>query len=383
MQRYCYVGNRARMGISEAPLGITVCRYDEDTGRLTPLDTVAPELNAGSLFLDRQVLYSTDDRPTPPGRRAGQGGRIFAFTIDAGTGRLRELGCWSSYAPMANYAVSFDDYVVLANHGTNGHITTAERDGDGAFHLRLIPDESSLVLYPRHADGSLGAPLDIWKAVGSGPIAHIQDGPHLHSVVLSPSGKLLAVCDKGADRVYLFRVENNRLQIVASCASDPGFAPRYSAFHPTKPFLFVNHEFQPYIDTFHYGEDGALTQAGRTAVLPEGIKAPDTHGQTDILVSTDGRTLYTLFRQINMILVFRIDGHSGALARIQALRSEGKNLRSCAIAPDGRFLLVAAADSGEVLSYPIDAHGTLGPSAARLEQVGPANLIFYSIVGRN
>jgi 6-phosphogluconolactonase len=199
----------------------------------------------------------------------------------------------------------------------------------------------------------------------------------LHSVVASPSGKLFSVCDKGADRIYLFRIEENQLAVAGEFKTNPGYAPRYSAFHPTRPFLFVNNEFQPYLHTFRYDEDGKLEKAGCVQVLPEGVENPAKHGQSDILVSPDGKYLYDMFRHINMIFVFQIDHETGALTRIQSFQSEGKTLRSCHLSPDGRFMLVAADESQNVLTYPMNPDGTLGPAVQSLMQIGPAHLAFY------
>lgn len=378
MDTYCYVGNREKAGKTTNPLGITICRYDEAAGHLTVIENVALELNVGSLFIDRNVLYCTNERPELPYTRIGGGGQIFAFAIDSATGLLTELNHQPSFAPMPNYAVSSGDYVVLANHATrDSHVTISERDDSGKFRVKVLFDDSSLVLYPRRADGSIGEPLDIWKADGQGPIDGIQYGPHLHSVVVSPSGKLFSVCDKGSDHVYLFRVENDRLVIAGVFAADSGYAPRYSIFHPTKPFLFANNEFQPYLYSFRYGEEGKLEKVGCVRVLPEGVENPKSHGQSDLRVSPDGKYLYDMFRQINMIFVYSIDQETGELTCIQSFQSEGKNLRGCAISPEGRFLLVAADESRNVLSYPINPDGTLGPAAENLTLASPANLAFY------
>jgi len=381
METYCYVGNRTRkknMREATAGLGITICRYDEARGQLSVLENVAPDINVGSLFIDRNVLYCTDECPDLPGMRIGGGGQVYAFAIDQSTGLLKELNHQPSYASMPCYAISYGDYVLLTNHGTRqNHVTISERDESGKFRVKVLFDDSSLVLYKRQDNGSIGEPLDIWKAVGEGLLDDIQYSPHLHSVIFSPSGKLFSVCDKGTDHVYLFRVENDRLVMAGSSTVDPGSAPRYSVFHPTKPFLFVNSEFQPYIYSFLYHEDGKLEKISRIRVLPEDIENPTSFGQSDIRISQNGEYLYDIFRQVNMIFVFRIDQENGKLILIQSLQSEGKNLRSCALSPDGYFLLVAADESGEVLSYPIRSDGTLGSAVQKLTHGRPAALAFY------
>lgn len=375
MTVYCYIGNR---GKTAGSYGISICRYDEAAGRLSLLRRVAPEINVGALFVNRKALYCTDEKPDLPGMRVGGGGQICAFAVDPASGELKEIGRQPSYGTMPAYAVPCGNRIALVNHATkDGHVTLSERDESGNFSVKVVFDESSLVLYQRSPDGSVGKALDIWKASGQGPIDVIQYGPHLHSVTASPSGKLFCVCDKGADQIYLFSAEGDRLTVAGSFKAEPGCAPRYSVFHPSRPFLFVNNEFQPYVSSFRYGEEGTLEEAGRICVLPQGVENPQRHGQSDLKISADGRYLYDMFRELDKIFVLKVNQRDGTLTCIQSFQSEGKKLRGCAISPDGRFLIVAACESGSVFSYPIKSDGTLAPAAESLSQTGAANLAFY------
>ena len=380
MNTYCYIGNRVRKGGASKGLGITICMYDEVTGLLKEIGNVAPDINVGFMFIEGNNLYCTDERDNLKGMRSGGGGQIFSFAIDPLTGWLNELNNKPSLASMPNYVISNGDFLLLTNHGTSkGKVTLSGRDDTGNFYVKVIFDESSLVLYQRLADGSIGKALDIWKAQGNGPL-DFQCGPHLHSVVLSPSKKFYIVCDKGSDCIYTFSVSDNRLVLLDRFNTGPGFAPRYSVFHPTRPIVFVNNEFQPYIYTFCYSDEGKLENKSCTCVLPESISNPFKHGQSDMIVSLDGKYLYVLFRQIDMIFVFSIEQATGRLNYLQNIESEGKSLRALRFSPDGRFLLVAAADSGNVLIYRINSNGTLGENPnTRYIGTNPASVVFYRI----
>lgn len=357
--------------------GLSVCRYDESDGSLTLLEGFAPELNIGSIFIDRGVLYCTDERRDLPGRRIGGGGLVVAFAIAPDSGYLREISRTPSYGTMPADVISCGSYVLAVNHTTkNGHITCAERDERGGFQIRVRFDESSLVLFPRGPDGSIGTPLDIWAASGEGPL-DAQLGPHLHCVRAAPSGELFISCDKGADRIHLFTAEGGRLVLKSSYATKPGYAPRYAAFHPTRPFVFVNNEFQPYLHSFRYHPERGLEEADCLRILPDGADDPKKHGQSDILISRDGKYMYDLHRQLNQIFVLQVDGETGKIELIQTMSSSGKLLRSCAFAPDGRFLLVIANESGQVLRYPIRSDGTLEAGVVILTRPGAAHLGFH------
>ncbi len=142
----------------------------------------------------------------------------------------------------------------------------------------------------------------------------------------------------------------------------PGSAPRYSAFHPQLPYLFVNKENKPLISAFRYDEEGKLEHIWTVDALPPQITPSEGFLQSDICLGKSGQYLYSLLRVVNVISVFKIDGKTGKLTLVQAFENACAGGRGCAVSPDGRFLIVAALEGHEVAAYPIGEDGRLSPA---------------------
>lgn len=77
-----------------------------------------------------------------------------------------------------------------------------------------------------------------------------------------------------------------------------------------------------------------------------------------------------------MITVFETNEQNGGLIRIQTLENVCDGGRGCAIAPDGKFLIVASL-SGEVSTYPVNSDGTLSRAVASIRQPVPGTVTFF------
>ncbi|MGN1002020.1 MAG: lactonase family protein [Oscillospiraceae bacterium] len=385
MGRICaYIGN---WRLKDQPTkGISLCEYAAGTGQLTLRETVCPELCVGAAFLDtkRRVLYVTDERADHPARRLGGGGQIAAFSLSAEDGSLTELCRVPSYGanPASLVTDERGEYLLAVNHGSRAVTTQTITGPDGHIRIAVQHDESSVVLFPLGADGSLNAPCDLYRLSGEGPES-FQLSPHAHSIRRAPGDDLYAVCDKGSDLIWMFRLDRERGKLLLCRESpfrcDPGAAPRYSVFHPTRPYLFVNMENRTIVRSFRYDRDGVLTPVCTVDSLPAHIPAPEGFSQSDLCLDPSGQYLYTLLRIVNVITVYRVDSASGELERIQVLENACDGARGCALSPDGRFLLVAALTGREVLSFPVGEDGRLSPAVSSLAQPMPGTVSFFAL----
>ncbi|MDQ7096541.1 beta-propeller fold lactonase family protein [Desulfosporosinus sp. PR] len=379
---YVYVGNRRT---EKQPLsGIAICGYEEESGKLQHLKNVYQTLGIGAVYLDtkRNVLYCTDELVDYPGLRAGGGGQVVAFALNPANGDLTEINRRPSYGAKPSSLVTdpAGHYLLVTNHGYRNTVTQTEQDAFGKLFLRVLRDESSVVLYPLREDGSIGEPCDIFRLSGEGP-EPFQLSAHAHSIRRSPLGKLYAVCDKGGDQVFMFKLDYDRQKIVPCPGSplqrSPGSAPRYSAFHPQLPYLFVNKENKPIISAFRYDEEGKLEHIWTVDALPPQITPPEGFLQSDICLGKSGHYLYSLLRVVNVISVFKIDGKTGRLTLVQALEKACAGGRGCAVSPDGRFLILAALEGHEVATYPIGEDGRLSPAVSSIVQPLPGTVTFW------
>ena len=367
--------------------GFGIYRYGEADGSLTYVKTVLSDIYVGATYIDPRtnILYCTDEQPNLPGQ-VGGGGQVIAVKLDPQSGDMTEINRLPSYGAMPSYvaATPCSKYIVVCHHANETPITKTVKDVFGKYHIVTEYDETSTVLFPLREDGSIGEPCDMYKHTGSG-LLHVQTNPHVHSVVMSPSGELFAECDKGTDRILFFRIdrEKGKLILCNDYKSVPGSSPRYSCFHPTLPFWYMNNETMQIVRGFRYKETGELEHICTIDALPDGYEDDPTKGkyerpwQSDIRIHPSGKYIYTLFRNINAVSVLAVDQASGALAKIQSVDIEGDGPRGCAISPDGRFMLIAALNSGEVLTWAIGEDGRISPTGMKAKEPSPGNVTFF------
>ena len=382
-QIYAYIGNWDKGGRNPPGSGFGICRYNAGTGELTLLKNVFDGLVVGATCLDarRNILYCSHEHTHLPGHFLGGGGQVHALAIDPESGDLREINRQPAYGSLTSHVAvdSSGRYLIATNHTDRTPVTKVARDASGKYRTALEYDDATTVLFRLGEDGSIGEPCDIHTHTGEGGPLPRQTHPQIHSVMMSPSGRFFVVCDKGDDKVHVFTLDRQgaRLELRQSHAAPPGSSPRYSAFHPALPCVYVNHESKAVIGVYRYRDDGDLSLLGHVGVLPDGVADDPSIAQSDIRVHPSGKYLYTLIRGPDCVSAFAIDPHSGGLSRIQTAKLDGKGPRGCAISPDGRFLHLAFLLSREVRTWAIAADGTLSPTGTKIDQANPGNITFF------
>lgn len=333
-------------------------------------------------------------------RAGGEQQGIYAATLDPATGHLTGLGL---AAPIArpNWLISGHGTLYsVADGGQNeGSVVTLSTDGQGHLHetarvgsggsgpTHLALDPASKTLFvanygtgqvaalPVKPDGGLDAAASVQADQGSGPSPR-QKGPHAHQAVLDPSRHFLLVSDLGADRVFLYRFDaaSRQLQPAGYEPLPPGSGPRHLAFHPNGKWAFLITELSAELKTYRWdAHRGELTLTGTVSTL-----APDFQGKksgAEIAVSADGRFLYLSNRGEDTIVVYAVDGKSGAVTEVQRVPCEGKDPWDFAFASGDRWMLVANEASGEVSVLERDpTSGTLRSTGEKLAVPNPISL---------
>jgi 6-phosphogluconolactonase (cycloisomerase 2 family) len=248
-------------------------------------------------------------------------------------------------------------------------------------------------------DGSLGEVCDVAITEGTGgkgensqvnvdPVSgHIQLVEvisRLHAVLASPSGEMLAVCDKGMDKIYTYKIDrdNGKLVYLNQWVSpEVASFPRYGAFHPTLPVFYANNENYALLNSFHYDETtGTLDRFNKVYLLPAdpGMVDGKPVGAQDIMVHPSGKTLYCTLCGLNIIVVCDLDDEGVPTVR-QLVNSRGNLPRGLALSPDGRFLLSGNMVSGDITVFEVNSDGTLNDTGKTVEAISPSAMRFITI----
>ncbi|WP_250518385.1 beta-propeller fold lactonase family protein [Caballeronia sp. ATUFL_M1_KS5A] len=389
---FAYVGNWRTGSASwgQPPLsgyGFGIFRFEAQSGELTNPLSAFDDISVGAMAIDatRRILYCTNETMTPPGKVAGGGGQVCAFSIDPMSGSLTELCRVPSYGSLPSYLTldSSGRYLLVTNHTGRWPVTKIRSSGSGDFHIDVQYDDATTILFPIAPDGSIGKPCDVHVHDGTaGPLAK-QTHSQPHSVVRAPNDDLFVVCDKGCDEIRMLRLdcEARKLELCGGRGMplSPGSSPRYSVFHPTLRYFYVNHETAPMISVLSYDVSGSARLVGTVDLLSPGYDNEASASASDLVLHPSGKYLYCLIRGIDAISAFDVNQSDGSLRPIQTLTLDASGPRGCTFTPDGRFLLIAALKSNEVAIWSVEADGTLAPTGKRVGQAFPGNVALMPI----
>ncbi|MFK3777645.1 lactonase family protein [Agrobacterium sp. NPDC089420] len=320
---YAYVGARTTQKRNARGNGLNVYRL---TRQLQWVHLQLLELeNPSFLAFDRtgQCLYTVH----------GDSDRVSAFAIDEAKGTLTFLNEQSTRGHNPVH-LAFDPsnrYMVVANHIT-----------------------SSLALLPRFDDGSLGPVCDLAQVTGAiGPHRIEQAVPKPHQVEFDPSGKWIAVPDKGTDKVLVFAIDaaGSALREISHCAARETSGPRHIAFHPRGHLAYVINELDSTVTGYRFDRHaGKLQPLQILSSLPDGFTANSR--ASEIGITADGRFVYASNRGSDTIAGFAV-GDDGRLELIGHWPTAGRTPRFFSILPGDR-MLVANEDSDTVVAFDID-----------------------------
>lgn len=399
---YLYVGNWSFQAKPSKGKGITIFEYMPETGDLKLIETIRPDVAAGQLYLDAEhkILYSNNECGERRGEIGG-GGYLMAFSIDPETGKLTLMNEKESLSPEPSYLCldKSGKYLVTCHCSDPWHVTKIVKRPDGSYTNEVLFDDTALVMFRINEDGSLGEVCDVAITEGTGgkgensqvnvdPVSgHIQLVEvisRLHAVLASPSGEMLAVCDKGMDKIYTYKIDrdNGKLVYLNQWVSpEVASFPRYGAFHPTLPVFYANNENYALLNSFHYDETtGTLDRFNKVYLLPAdpGMVDGKPVGAQDIMVHPSGKTLYCTLCGLNIIVVCDLDDEGVPTVR-QLVNSRGNLPRGLALSPDGRFLLSGNMVSGDITVFEVNSDGTLNDTGKTVEAISPSAMRFITI----
>ena len=358
-----YVGTYTEEGSTSK--GIYAYRFDPNTAELTPVGLAAETTNPSFLAVhpNHRFLYAVNEVGKYKGEKSGA---VSAFRIDRTTGKLTLLNQVASRGADPCY-VTVDKtgkYVLVANY-TGG----------------------SVAVFPVLEDGRLGEASSFIQHTGHGADPQRQEGPHAHSIDLSPDNRFAIVDDLGLDETLVYRFDSakgaltlNDPQLYTTLAkADPGAGPRHFAFHTSGKFAYVVNEMGSTVSVFSYdGADGALRRLQTISTFPKDFSAHND--DAEIEVHPSGKFLYASNRGHDSIAVFAVDPGKGTLTLIEYAPTKGQTPRSFEIAPAGSLLFAANEKSDNIVVFRINPQtGRLAPTGKVLDVAEPVCVKFVPI----
>lgn len=365
--------------------GLHVYLLGKSSGRLTDVQHVDTEVSFNMTYVDkkRKILYALNEAMRLPEMRAGGGGQIYVYSMDPDTGKLTLRQKKPTWCPNPSYMTLDADgrYAVVANHASGAAATQIFQDAYGEYHLKIEYDDSVVELFEVCEDGTLGRLLDVDKHFGDGPEAR-QLRPRPHSAVMSPDGRLFAVCDKGNDTVSLYQIDREKQKLrltVGAYNCEAGSLPRYCVFHPNRPFFYHNNEKSMDLCAYHYDPNGVLTPVFQRCAAPSGWKPrSEKNEQQGLCIRADGRILYDVVRGPNVISVFSLDQETGEPTLKQTFSVSDSWPRGCALDDTGDYLIVCGLGEGQVFLYRLNETGEISMLCETRKQPFAAYVSFWN-----
>lgn len=378
------------------PMGVSTYRYNPENGDLELIETIREDIVSGQLCVDtqRRVVYVVDEIGHIKGDLGG-GGYVHAFRIDPDSGKLIHIGEKRTLSTEPCY-LCLDitkKYLLVCHCADPFHVTKIRKLENGSFTSDTVYDDTALVMFRINDDGSLGDVCDVSITNGcgatgpnsksyvnplSGHMMHIQVISRQHSITSNPEGTLFAACDRGMDKVYTYHVdrENGKLIPMHEYSEDVGCSPRYSAFHPNKPYFYANCEKTPYILGYKYNaKEGTLEKICRVKTITDDIKIHA--GCTDLLMHPNGKYLYSTSMP-NTISVLEI-AEDGTLTLKQNVNCGGDFPRTICLSPDNRFLFSGNNHSANITSFSVAEDGVLTSTNKVFNAVAPSAIKVFSL----
>jgi 6-phosphogluconolactonase len=349
---FVYIGTYTR----DKSKGIYAWRFQPANGTLTSIGLVAETSNPSFLTIHpaRPLLYAVGELYDRQ-----KGGAVSAFTIDRKTGKLTPLNQVGSRGggPCHLVVDRSGKNVLVANYGTG-----------------------SVAAFPLKEDGSLSEAVGFIQHAGSSADPKRQQGPHAHSINMSPDNRFAMAADLGLDQVLVYRFDPAKGTLEPNnppyAKVKPGGGPRHFAFHPSGRFAYVINEMGSTVTAFSYdAKAGVLTEVQNITTLPKDFSG--TNHTAEVQVHPSGRFLYGSNRGHDSIAVFSIDSGKGTLTPVDITPTQGRTPRNFGIDPTGGYLFAANQGSDNIVVFRIDGKtGRLTPTGQVLEVGAPVCVKF-------
>lgn len=348
--------------------GIYLFRVDPGTGALTQLQLIDDIRNPTWLAVNPAGthLYAVSEIDNYQGSRSGA---VVSYAIDSETFRIKRLGAVNSAGAAPTHAGVHPSgkFVFVANFGGG-----------------------NVAVFPVTPDGSLSEATDVRPSVGARHRARAvddppgqfavsdHDSPHMHMVAADPGGNFVIANDSGLDLTLVWRFDAQAGRLLPAevpvIAAPSGAAPRHFAFHPSGRYFYNLYEHDAKVAVYDYDAlRGGFKQKQLVSALPP--KFNGSNLSSEILLGADGRYLYVSNRLHNAVAVFAV-ANDGQLRMISEVWVHADYPRCVAIDPSGQFMYSCNQKGDSITSFRINSASGALQFTGRYEPVGsPAVMI--------
>lgn len=338
-------------------------RYETASGRLQGPLAVSPAANASWIISagNGTTFYAVNEEGAGAGEAFG-----------GSVAHLRHVLPYAPLSRLANAPSLSDHPTHCSRTGDDRHLAVANYAADGGGALCLIELDH---------DGALGQPYRIDPPPyptrpGSHP--ERQASSHVHCAVSSPDGQWLFEADLGHDQVRAYALADigrERPNAAHTLELPPGTGPRHLLFSKDGRFAWLTLELSGQVMTLAH-HDGQLHPLQTLTLAPAGFLGQPAAGA--LHASDDGRFLYVVNRgDDNHLYVFECEPHTGLLIQSQRVSTRGAETREFALAPDGRFVLLANQNENAVRVFTRDvSSGRIGACVQTVSVDAPACFVF-------
>ena len=299
-----------------------------DNGTVEITDRYATVRPSFLLFDDRdQTLYCSQEVSSVEDREGG-GVESIRITDD----KMIRISSQSTLSSCPCYLCKSDGFLYACNY-------------DGGSLTEFIAKDGKITSIQKHI-----------RYTGSGTDAKRQAKPHVHCAELNPQKTVLAVCDLGLDKVFLYPYA-----LSGGITGDPsvidipaGYGPRHLLFSKNGKYLYVINELCCAILVYRFKDDGTVTRIQTVSTRADG-----THGENycgTIKFTPDHTGVIAANRGDDTLTLFTVK-KDGTLEAIDVYGT-GRWPRDMRFSPDGQWLLVANQndDSIGIYRYLMEGH---------------------------
>ncbi len=322
---FAYIGCFSTAKRKAKGKGVAVFRIDPASGAWSFVEACDVVPNPSYICLDRtqRFLYSAH----------GDSDEICSYSRDPQTGKLSFLNRQKT-------------------EGDNS--STVEVDPSNRW--VLLSTGPGVALFPRNADGSLGAYTDLIVPEGEpGPLRGEQEHSHPHQASFDLTGQFVVVPDKGLDKVLVYRFDAGRGKLTATDSLKSRYAsvPRHVTFHPDRPYAYVVMERDSTVFACHWDTGaGTLRPFQRITTLPTDYVGDNMAAEIAILPS--GKFLYASNRGHESIAIYAVDAATGKIESVGWEPVRGRKPRFFCLSPDASHLYCANQDSHTIVVFKVD-----------------------------